>query len=72
MGVRMRKYGREENAVREWVDGGGAGLQADELQVAERDDEDAEDGKSGSVPSARNGRGKQPSGAEGGRKVTAL
>lgn len=68
----MRKYGREENAVREWVDGGGAGLQADELQVAERDDEDGKDGKGGTVRDARNGRGKQPSGAEGGREVPAL
>ena len=68
----MRKYGREENAVREWVDGGGAGLQADELQVAERDDEDVKDGKGGAVPAARNGRGKQPSGDEGGRKVPAI
>ena len=68
----MRKYGREENAVREWVDGGGAGLQADELQVAERDDEDGKEGKDGAVRAARNGRGKQPSGAEGGRKVPAL
>ena len=67
----MRKYGREENAVREWVDGGGAGLQADELQVAERDDEDEKEGK-GSVQDARDGRGKQPSGAEGGSKVPAL
>lgn len=67
----MRKYGREENAVREWVDGGGAGVQADELQVAERDDKDAEDGR-GAVQAARNGRGKQPSRAEVGRKVPAL
>ena len=68
----MRKYGREENAVREWVDGGGAWLQADELQVAERDDEDGKEGKDGAVRATRNGRGKQPSGTEGGRKVPAL
>ena len=68
----MRKYGREENAVREWVDGGSAGLQADELQVAECDDEDGKEGKDGAVWAARNGRGKQPSGAEGGSKVPAL
>ena len=68
----MKKYGREENAVREWVDGGGAGLQPDELQVADRDDEDGKDGEGGAVRAARDGRGKRAPGAEGCRKVPAL